>query len=91
MKAKTATVHSSEQVFATKWFAVNKDNVTIPSGKTIDHYVISFREACSILAINDDNQILLIRQYRYPTNGYLWELPAGCANPRETLEQCALR
>jgi ADP-ribose pyrophosphatase len=39
----------------------------------------------------DDPQILLIRQYRYAAEGYLYEIPAGRLNPSEDPRNCALR
>jgi ADP-ribose pyrophosphatase len=39
----------------------------------------------------DDPQILLIRQYRYAAEGYLYEIPAGRLNPSENPRDCALR
>ena len=39
----------------------------------------------------DDPQVLLIRQYRYATDGYLWEIPAGRLDAGEAPEACAHR
>jgi len=38
-----------------------------------------------------DPLLLLVRQYRYAANGYLYELPAGRPNPGETPKACAAR
>jgi len=38
-----------------------------------------------------DPRILLIRQYRYAANGYVYEIPAGRLDPGETPEDCAAR
>lgn len=39
----------------------------------------------------DDPQLLLIRQYRYAAEGYLYEIPAGRLDPGESPEACAIR
>ena len=39
----------------------------------------------------DDPQVLLIRQYRYAAEGYLYEIPAGRLNPGELPRDCAER
>jgi ADP-ribose pyrophosphatase len=39
----------------------------------------------------DDPQVLLIKQYRYAANGYLFEIPAGRLNPGEDPRDCAAR
>jgi ADP-ribose pyrophosphatase len=57
--------------------------------------------AVAILAINESNEVLLIRQYRHPVRAYLWEIPAGlldvvgesktAAAERELLEETGYR
>ena len=39
----------------------------------------------------DDPQVLLIRQYRYAADGYLYEIPAGRLDPGENPHDCAVR
>jgi len=39
----------------------------------------------------EDPQILLIRQYRYAANAFIYEVPAGRLEPGETPESCAHR
>lgn len=84
-------VHSSESVLITPWFSVRKDDVELPNTSRVGHYVIAFRPACSVLAVNDQGQVLLIRQYRHPIGDFMWELPAGVQNEGESPEECALR
>jgi ADP-ribose pyrophosphatase len=40
---------------------------------------------------SEDPEVLLIRQYRYAANGYVYEIPAGLLNEGETPEDCARR
>jgi ADP-ribose pyrophosphatase len=39
----------------------------------------------------DDPQVLMIRQYRYAAEGYVWEIPAGRLEPDEDPRACAVR
>lgn len=39
----------------------------------------------------DNNKLLMIRQYRYPVDAYIYELPAGLIDEGETPEQAAIR
>jgi len=50
-------------------------------------------EGMAICAIcrDDPEKIVLLRQYRYPLNDYLYELPAGLIEPGETAEEAAVR
>jgi len=58
------------------------DTVKLPDGSVRDYEMIHHSGASAILpfvgAVDDaDPEILLIRQYRYATGGYLYEVPAG--------------
>src|SRR5439155_6301945 len=47
--------------------------------------------ASAVVAADDQNRIVLIRQYRHAAGGYIWELPAGVLAPDEPPEACAAR
>lgn len=44
-----------------------------------------------IFALDDQDRVVLIRQYRYPIGGYVYELPAGLVEPGEDPRQAAIR
>jgi ADP-ribose pyrophosphatase len=44
-----------------------------------------------ILTDGPDPEVLLIKQYRYAADGYVYEVPAGRLDPGESPESCALR
>lgn len=49
-------------------------------------------EGMAVYAVTEDGeQIVLVRQYRYPVNDVLYELPAGLIEPGETAEEAACR
>jgi 8-oxo-dGDP phosphatase len=56
---------------------VRTDTVAFPGGSVVARDVIHHPGAVGIAALDDDNRILLIRQYRHPVGGFLFELPAG--------------
>jgi ADP-ribose pyrophosphatase len=39
--------------------------------------VVRHPGAVAVVALDDDGDVVLLRQYRHPVGGYLWELPAG--------------
>jgi ADP-ribose pyrophosphatase len=74
-----------------------RDTVT---GVTITRSIMRSPGVCVMVPILPDDRILLVRQYRFPVGGELWELPAGTvagreehgrAVPTETPEACAAR
>jgi ADP-ribose pyrophosphatase len=69
--------------------------VQFPDGTTGELEMIRHPGASAIVPIldvgKDDPEILLIRQYRYAADSYVYEIPAGRLEPAETPEQCARR
>ncbi|MFM7597369.1 MAG: NUDIX domain-containing protein [Actinomycetota bacterium] len=53
------------------------DAIRLPDGTEVERDIIVHPGAVGIVALDDDDRVLLIRQYRQPVGGYLFELPAG--------------
>jgi len=68
---------SSETVYVGKIFALRVDDVRMPHGNIAKREVVEHYGAVAVLAIDDDNNIALVYQYRHPLGRRLWELPAG--------------
>jgi len=47
------------------------------SGQTLVRDFIEHPGAVAVVAVNRDNEVLMIRQYRHPVRKFLWEIPAG--------------
>jgi 8-oxo-dGTP pyrophosphatase MutT (NUDIX family) len=56
---------------------VRVDDVTLPHGETITRDLVLHHGAVGIIALDDQDRVLLLRQYRHPVGMYLWEPPAG--------------
>jgi ADP-ribose pyrophosphatase len=67
------------------------DTVTLPNGHVTELETIRHPGAAAVVPFMDDGTILLVRQYRHATGGYLVELPAGKLDPGEAPEACAVR
>src|SRR5690349_5983606 len=80
-----------QRVFTGKVFDVDRDKVAMPNGRTVTVDVIRHVASAVIVPIPEPGQIILIRQYRYAVNRWLWELPAGSVDEGETPEQAARR
>lgn len=91
----TGTV-SSRRVFDGRVVTLNVDQVRFPDGRIGEQEIIRHSGASVVVPFlsdphGEDPQLLLVRQYRYATNGYLYELPAGRPNAGETPAECAAR
>jgi ADP-ribose pyrophosphatase len=73
------------------------DTVRFPDGSTGELEMIRHSGAAAVLPLLDEGdgeepQVVLIRQYRYATDGYIYEVPAGRPDaPGEEWELCARR
>lgn len=70
-------------VFTGRVIQVNVETVRLPNGNIADLDMIHHPGGAAVAAIDDDNNICLLRQFRHAANGWLWELPAGKIDNRE--------
>lgn len=82
---------ASELVFSGRMIKLTVDEVLLPDGKRTLREVVLHPGAVAILAVDNQQQVLLVRQFRYPAGEHLWELPAGKLEPGEDPSQAALR
>ncbi|MFG1797552.1 NUDIX domain-containing protein [Nocardia sp. NPDC049149] len=68
---------SSETVYSGAILALRLDQVRMPGGKIAEREVIEHHGAVAVAAIDDDDNVVLINQYRHPIGRRLLELPAG--------------
>ncbi|HSJ12891.1 MAG TPA: NUDIX hydrolase [Longimicrobiales bacterium] len=88
---------SSRSVYEGRIVNLSIDTVRFPDGSSGQIEMIRHSGAAAVLPLlsdpeGADPQILLIRQYRYASGGYLLEVPAGRPDqPGEDWEECARR
>jgi 8-oxo-dGTP pyrophosphatase MutT (NUDIX family) len=70
-------VVGSESVFDGKIVQVRVDRVRMPGGAVAARETIGHDDAVAVVALDDDDRVVLIGQYRHPVRRRLWELPAG--------------
>ncbi|MEA2693737.1 MAG: ADP-ribose pyrophosphatase [Acidobacteriota bacterium] len=81
----------SREVFRGKTVRLDVDRVRLPNDKEMDFEIIHHVGAAAVVPVLSSGEVLLIRQYRYATGGYLLEVPAGKLDPGESPETCARR
>lgn len=65
--------------------------VELPTGQRTDYLVLSYSDAVGVLALTEDEQVVMVGQYRYTVNEYSWEIPMGAQEPDESIIECAKR
>ncbi len=59
-------------------------------GRKVRREIIEHRGAAAMLAFDEENKVILVKQHRYP-HGYILEIPAGTLEKGEKPEKCAYR
>jgi ADP-ribose pyrophosphatase len=67
------------------------DVVKLPTGHTVDMEIVRHPGSVVLLPIPEPGRIILIRQYRYTIDRWIWELPAGSLKPGEDPDAAAAR
>jgi len=70
-------VVSSAELARGRLVTVRTDKVRTPDHELAERDVVIHPGAVAVLALDDAQQVLLIRQYRHPVGRLLWEIPAG--------------
>ncbi len=73
----------SREIFKGRIIRVRLDTVRLPNGKEGIREVVEHPGGVAILAIDSEDRVLLVRQYRYPFERVMTEVPAGKREPGE--------
>jgi 8-oxo-dGTP pyrophosphatase MutT (NUDIX family) len=76
-------VHEHREVYRGRIFSLVVDTVTLPSGHTATMEVVRHPGSVVLLPMPAPGRLILIRQYRYALDRFIWELPAGSLKPGE--------
>ncbi len=95
MSDESPTIRS-HRIHTGRVIALDVDQVRFPDGSTGEMELVRHPGAAAILPFltdpaGEDPQLLLLRQYRYAADGYLYEIPAGRLEPDEAPILCARR
>ncbi len=82
---------SSEKIFDGKILHIRKDTVLLPNGQRAFREVADHPGGVCVLALDEKNQALLVKQFRYPYMQILRELPAGKLEYGEDPRTAAIR
>jgi len=91
MDNPTATLLSRSVVHTGRIFRIELDRVTLPSGHTLDMEIVRHPGSVVLLPVPAPGHIILIRQYRYAIDRWVWELPAGTLKAGEDPAVAAAR
>ncbi|HYM27460.1 MAG TPA: NUDIX hydrolase [Steroidobacteraceae bacterium] len=78
MKPERQTEH-----FRGRVIRVTTDEVTLPNGHRTTLEIVHHPGGAAAVALDAEQRVCLLRQYRYVADGWVWELPAGKLEPAE--------
>lgn len=81
---------SSTYAFRSPWMDLRVDQVRLANGDLSTFSVVE-RRPFVLAIIKRDNEVLMVRQYRYPIDAWTWEFPQGARDPDEDPEHAARR
>ena len=70
-------VLSSELAFAGRVWDVRSEHVDLGDGGVVVRDYVDHTGAVAVLAMDDEDRVVLVQQYRHPVGAFDWELPAG--------------
>jgi len=70
-------VQSTKDVYVGRVMALRSDEVVMPGGRVATREILEHPGAVAIAALDADDRLMMIYQYRHPVRTRLWELPAG--------------
>jgi 8-oxo-dGTP pyrophosphatase MutT (NUDIX family) len=86
------TVTSRRVIYDCPWIRVREDRFSHERGGEGLYAVCGFhRTACGVLALDDQDRVVLVGQWRYPLEIYSWEIPEGGGELHESPFDCIRR
>ncbi len=82
---------TTERIYSGRVVNLEISEVELPDGKHQKREIIRHSGASAVVALDDDNRLLLVRQYRVAAAKIMLEIPAGLLNPLEDPMTAAIR
>jgi ADP-ribose pyrophosphatase len=82
---------SSKLVYDGRAVKLRVDTVKTPGGRKTTREIVEHSDCVAIVALDDEENVLLVSQFRKPVEKELLEIPAGGIEPGEKLEECVRR
>jgi ADP-ribose pyrophosphatase len=81
----------THRIFSGRVVTLDVDEVLEPGSLTVTREVVRHAGSVAVLPVHDDGRVVLVRQYRYPVDAEIWEVPAGRLDSGEQPRDAAKR
>lgn len=82
---------SSELIYDGKILKLTRDTAMLENGETAYREVVHHSGGVCVLPLDDEKNVLFVKQFRYPFATVLLEIPAGKREPGEDPLECGIR
>ena len=87
----SAIINRSATLHTGRIFSLMNENYTLDNGVTSDMDFIRHPGAAAMVPMLNNLEVVLIKQYRHAIREFIWEIPAGTLDPKESPITCARR
>ena len=81
----------SRVLYSGRIVTLRLEEATLPNGRHVSLEIVRHPGAAAIVALDTDERVCLVHQFRYAAAGFIWEVPAGTLGRDEAPEACARR
>lgn len=82
---------SSRRIYEGRAVKLRVDTVRLPGGRQTTREIVEHEDCVAIVAVDGEDSVLLVKQFRKPVEKELLEIPAGGIDPGETPEDSVRR
>ncbi len=82
---------STREIYRGRVVRLNVETVELPNGHRVELEILHHPGGAAVVALDPEQRVCLLHQYRHAAGGYVWELPAGKLQPGEPPAETARR
>ena len=90
-RASEWTIHGERVIDDTRRAVLSIADVELPDGVRFEQYVLRIPGAAMVIALDDEQRVLMMWRHRFILDRWVWELPGGYLDPAEEPMACAAR
>ena len=83
--------HTTKLIYQGRILQLGLESLTLPNGNPLELEVVRHPGGAAVVALDRQDKVCLLRQYRHAGGGWLWELPAGRLEAHEQPRTTAAR
>lgn len=84
-------IGQERRLYADDWLDVRAADVELPDGQHLEHRLVRTKPGAGVVAINREQQVLLLWRHRFITDTWGWEIPIGRIEEGESPADAAAR